>query len=67
MDGSIELAIENGAENVGIIIGPGRYARIGIEALPSWLRWQIAEIPHIPSKHNHLRGGAQFVIGLFRG
>src|SRR5262249_15621793 len=57
------LAVENGAENVGIIVGPGRYARIGIEALPSRLRRQIAEMPYIPSKHNHLRGGPQLVVG----
>jgi hypothetical protein len=30
-----ELAVENRAENVSIIIGPGRYARIEIEAPPS--------------------------------
>jgi hypothetical protein len=41
-----------------------RYARIGI--VPSRLRRQIAEIPHIPSKHNHLRGGPPLVVGRVR-
>jgi hypothetical protein len=61
-----ELAVKNGAENVGIIIGPGRYVRVGIEEPPSRPRRQIAEIPHIPSKHNHFRGDSQLVVDRVR-
>ncbi|MEH2469336.1 hypothetical protein V1281_001414 [Nitrobacteraceae bacterium AZCC 2161] len=61
-----ELAVKNGAENVGIIIGPGRYVRVGIEEPPSRPCRQIAEIPHIPSKHNHFRGDSQLVVDRVR-
>jgi hypothetical protein len=49
-----KLPIENGAKNVGVIIGPD-YTLIGIEAHPSWLHRQVPKIPRISSKHNRFR------------